>query len=80
MPDGQCRHIGRTWTSLGSVATSQVAKEHLPEGVERSCSCRCNGVTRIVQKGQINALGLSLKISSSQMAILLSMVAVVRLL
>ena len=87
MPDGQCRHIGRTWTSSGSVVTSasvnqvsQVAEEHLPEGVERSHSCRCNGVTRVVQRGQINALGLSLKISSSQMAILLSMVAVVRLL
>ena len=68
-------------TSASVNQVSKVAKEHLPEGVERSCSCQCNGVTRVVQKEQINALVkmLSLKISSSQMAILLSMVAVVRL-
>ena len=71
MPDGQCRHIGQTWTSSGSMATSasvnqvsQVAEEHLLEGVGRSCSCQCNRVTRVVQKGQINVLVkmLSLKI------------------
>ena len=68
-------------TSASVNQVSQVAEEHLLEGVERSCSCHGNRVTRVVQKGQINALVkmLSLKISSSQMAILLSMVAVVRL-
>ena len=74
-------NLASMMTSASVNQVSQVAEEHLPEGVKRSCSCLCNGVTRVVQMGQINALVkmLSLKISSSQMAILLSMVAIVRL-
>ena len=49
-------NLASVMTSAGVNQVSQVAEEHLLEGVERSCSCQCNRVTRVVQKGQINAL------------------------